>query len=464
MDRSFLQRGVDAGLAQPRQRGGRARRDAGARGRRRGHRGARAGRDAARRSDATSGRASCSRGRWTPRTRWPSWPAGAPAPPMHHSYEGLDRAGGASRRGLLAPLRHRDFRLLWAGMCVSLLGDGAFIVALAWQVYQLSDAPDRDGHGRHRHDRADDRLPARRRRAERSPEPAPPHARGRRRAAARRRRARRAQPHRHARDLARRDPGRRLRHGPGVLRPGVRRHRPRPGARASSSRRPTRSTSSSGRSPCGWSARRSAGSSSASFGAGAAFALDAASFAVVRRRAAAHAPAGRGARGRPGRLGRSATCARAGASSASAAGSGSRSPARRSPTCSSWGRWRCSCRTWSSTTSARTASDLGLIFGAGGLASILTAVVARPARAAAPEHDVHLPRLDGRDAGGRRLRARHGRLAPHARERGLQRARDRRHDRLGHGQAAARAVGHARSRVQPRLADLDRPAARSRSP
>ena len=26
-------------------------------------------------------------------------------------------------------------------MCVSLLGDGAFIVALAWQVYQLSDAP-----------------------------------------------------------------------------------------------------------------------------------------------------------------------------------------------------------------------------------------------------------------------------------------------------------------------------------
>ena len=60
---------------------------------------------------------------------------------MHHSYEGLDRAGGNSRQGLLAPLRHRDFRLLWCGMCISLLGDGAFIVALAWQVYQLSDAP-----------------------------------------------------------------------------------------------------------------------------------------------------------------------------------------------------------------------------------------------------------------------------------------------------------------------------------
>ena len=60
---------------------------------------------------------------------------------MHHSYEGLDRAGGASRQGLLTPLRQRDFRLLWTGMCASLLGDGAFIVALAWQVYQLSDAP-----------------------------------------------------------------------------------------------------------------------------------------------------------------------------------------------------------------------------------------------------------------------------------------------------------------------------------
>jgi MFS family permease len=60
---------------------------------------------------------------------------------MHHSYEGLDRTGGLSRHGLLAPLRERDFRLLWTGMCVSLLGDGAFLVALAWQVYQLSDGP-----------------------------------------------------------------------------------------------------------------------------------------------------------------------------------------------------------------------------------------------------------------------------------------------------------------------------------
>ena len=60
---------------------------------------------------------------------------------MHHNYEGLDRSGGFSRVRLLAPLRLRDFRLLWTGMCVSLLGDGVFIVALAWQVYALSNVP-----------------------------------------------------------------------------------------------------------------------------------------------------------------------------------------------------------------------------------------------------------------------------------------------------------------------------------
>jgi DHA3 family tetracycline resistance protein-like MFS transporter len=60
---------------------------------------------------------------------------------MHHNYEGLDRSGGFSRVRLLAPLQLRDFRLLWTGMCVSLLGDGVFIVALAWQVYSLSNVP-----------------------------------------------------------------------------------------------------------------------------------------------------------------------------------------------------------------------------------------------------------------------------------------------------------------------------------
>ena len=60
---------------------------------------------------------------------------------MHLSYEGGAHGGGVSRVRLLAPLRYRDFRLLWSGMCVSLLGDGIFLVAMAWQVYALSNAP-----------------------------------------------------------------------------------------------------------------------------------------------------------------------------------------------------------------------------------------------------------------------------------------------------------------------------------
>jgi hypothetical protein len=38
-------------------------------------------------------------------------------------------------------LTNRDFRLLFTGRCVSLLGDGAFLVALAWQAYTISNAP-----------------------------------------------------------------------------------------------------------------------------------------------------------------------------------------------------------------------------------------------------------------------------------------------------------------------------------
>ena len=60
---------------------------------------------------------------------------------MQHSHEALDRPGGLSSVNLLAPLRHRDFRLLWAGMTVSLLGDGIFLVAIAWEAYVLWNAP-----------------------------------------------------------------------------------------------------------------------------------------------------------------------------------------------------------------------------------------------------------------------------------------------------------------------------------
>jgi MFS family permease len=60
---------------------------------------------------------------------------------VNHSYEGLDRAGGLSRVRILSPLRHPVYRLLLGGLSVSLLGDGVFLVALAWQVYSLSDTP-----------------------------------------------------------------------------------------------------------------------------------------------------------------------------------------------------------------------------------------------------------------------------------------------------------------------------------
>ena len=60
---------------------------------------------------------------------------------MLHSHEALDRPGGFSRLNLLRPLRHRSFRTLWAGMTVSLLGDGIFLVALAWEAYQLWNSP-----------------------------------------------------------------------------------------------------------------------------------------------------------------------------------------------------------------------------------------------------------------------------------------------------------------------------------
>jgi DHA3 family tetracycline resistance protein-like MFS transporter len=42
---------------------------------------------------------------------------------------------------MLQPLRERDFALLTGGSAVSLIGDGFFHVALAWQVYQISNVP-----------------------------------------------------------------------------------------------------------------------------------------------------------------------------------------------------------------------------------------------------------------------------------------------------------------------------------
>jgi DHA3 family tetracycline resistance protein-like MFS transporter len=60
---------------------------------------------------------------------------------MQHNFEGLDRPGGVSRVGLLRPLASRDFRFLWSGMTASLIGDGVFLVAIAWTAFSLWNTP-----------------------------------------------------------------------------------------------------------------------------------------------------------------------------------------------------------------------------------------------------------------------------------------------------------------------------------
>src|SRR5204862_3426644 len=43
-----------------------------------------------------------------------------------------------SRARILQAFRSRDFRLLWTGQTISLLGDTAFLVALGWRTYTLT--------------------------------------------------------------------------------------------------------------------------------------------------------------------------------------------------------------------------------------------------------------------------------------------------------------------------------------
>jgi hypothetical protein len=45
------------------------------------------------------------------------------------------------RPRVLRPLRERDFALLFTGITVSLVGDGIYLVAIAWQVYDISNVP-----------------------------------------------------------------------------------------------------------------------------------------------------------------------------------------------------------------------------------------------------------------------------------------------------------------------------------
>lgn len=47
----------------------------------------------------------------------------------------------APRAGAWRVLRHRDYRLLWLGQLVSMAGTQIQVVALAWQVYALTDSP-----------------------------------------------------------------------------------------------------------------------------------------------------------------------------------------------------------------------------------------------------------------------------------------------------------------------------------
>jgi MFS family permease len=45
------------------------------------------------------------------------------------------------RIGILRPLGVRDFAFLWTGMTVSMIGDGIYLVAIAWQVLQIENRP-----------------------------------------------------------------------------------------------------------------------------------------------------------------------------------------------------------------------------------------------------------------------------------------------------------------------------------
>ena len=344
-------------------------------------------------SAARWARASTSPGRWTSTRRWSS----SPAQPGQRARrrcsiatKGWTAPGGFARAGLLAPLRDREFRLLWSGMCVSLLGDGAFIVALAWQVYALSNAATAmsmvgiamtvptiifllvGGVASDRFDRRRIMLAADLMRAV---------AVG---AAGGASSLTGALELWHVVVLV-------VFYGDGrrVLRPGVRRDRPRAAARPTSSRRPTRSTRSCARSRCGWPVRRSAACSSARSGRAPRSrwtrprsSSRPSRCCAMRRPAAARRARGRHADRRPARGLALRARARLAVGDVRQRGA--------SPTCCSWGRSRCCCRC-SSRTSVGGSADrprprvrrrrpgLGRVRGP-----------ARPARPPAPRHHVHV--------------------------------------------------------------------------
>ena len=46
-----------------------------------------------------------------------------------------------SKQQLLSPLRHRDFRLFWVGLTLSSVGSQFTQVAMAWQIYEITNSP-----------------------------------------------------------------------------------------------------------------------------------------------------------------------------------------------------------------------------------------------------------------------------------------------------------------------------------
>ncbi len=53
----------------------------------------------------------------------------------------VEETPSRGRIGILRPLRNRDFAFLWIGVTVSLLGDGIFLVAIAFQVFAITNGP-----------------------------------------------------------------------------------------------------------------------------------------------------------------------------------------------------------------------------------------------------------------------------------------------------------------------------------
>ena len=344
-------------------------------------------------------------------------------------------------------------------MCVSLLGDGIFVVAMAWQVYALSNAPTAlalVGITMTVPTIALLLLGGVRQRPLRPPAH---HGRRRRRARARRRAPGAALADRRPRAVAHRGARGVLRRGHGVLQPVLRRarargparRRPRAGQRAGPVRAADRAA------PGGAGAGRRAHRASSARAPPSR--VDAASFvvsavALLAMAPGVRAPAAEAAGTRHGRH-RAWACA----TSAATCGCGRRSPAPRSPTCSSWARPRCCCPSSSRTTCTASAADLGIVFAAGGIGSVGCAVVL--GQRGLPRRDITFMYVDvdAGHAGRRGLRPGHRGVAAHARQPGLQRPGDGRHDRVGDGQAAPRPGRAARPRLEPRLAHLDRPAA-----